>query len=76
MLQGNEAEVIGQVVTALQQALAETDRHRINDLSKKLDEVTAPFAQRRIERDLQRALRGQSAVEVGERLDRSARPTP
>ncbi|MCB9744087.1 MAG: Fe-S protein assembly chaperone HscA [Alphaproteobacteria bacterium] len=75
MLIGNEAEVIGQVVEALDQALTETDRHRINKLSKKLDEVTAPFAQRRIERDLQRALRGQSALEVADKLDRSA-PAP
>ena len=55
--------------------MAASDRKRISALSKKLDEVTAPFAQRRIERDLQRALRGQSALEVADKLDRSA-PAP
>jgi molecular chaperone HscA len=68
MLVGNESEVIGQVADALRAAMPGTDRSRIADLSKKLDEVSAPFAQRRIERDLTRALSGRDAAEVGAEL--------
>jgi molecular chaperone HscA len=68
MLAGNEAEVIEQVSSALAASMAGTDRERISDLSKKLDEVSAPFAQRRIERDLTRALTGREASVVGAEL--------
>ena len=68
MLVANEADVIGQVVTALTESMPGTDRERIGALSKKLDEVSAPFAQRRIERDLTRALTGRDASVVGAEL--------
>jgi molecular chaperone HscA len=68
MLVGNEGEVIGAVVSGLRGAMGAADRHRIADLSKKLDEVSAPFAQRRIERDLTRALSGRDANVVGKEL--------
>jgi molecular chaperone HscA len=71
LLQGNEGEVIGQVRDALTGVLSGADRHRIQDLTKKLDEVTAPFAQRRIERDLKQALEGQDAIQVFDALDRT-----
>ncbi len=68
LLQGNEAEVISQVETALRASMSGGDRERISSLSKKLDEVSAPFAQRRIERDLTRALSGRDASVVGAEL--------
>ena len=49
-------------------AASVTDRDRITSLSKKLDEASAPFAQRRIERDLTLALSGRDAGEVGTAL--------
>jgi molecular chaperone HscA len=71
MVQEDELGRIQAVVAELKSAIDAQERKKVNDLSKKLDEVTAPFAQRRIERDLQLALRGQSALEVADRLDRS-----
>jgi molecular chaperone HscA len=68
MLQGNESEVISSVADALRAAMAASDRKRISDLTHKLDEVSAPFAQRRIERDLTIALEGRGTEEVAEHL--------
>ncbi|MCB9763561.1 MAG: Fe-S protein assembly chaperone HscA [Alphaproteobacteria bacterium] len=73
LLAEGEGERLQAVADALEAAMAGADRHRIAELSRKLDEVTAPFAQRRIERDLQLALQGQDALEVAEKL---SRPTP
>jgi molecular chaperone HscA len=71
MLQGNEDEVIGTVAAALRSAMADADRKRIADLTHKLDEVSAPFAQRRIERDLTLALEGRNTEEVATHLGMS-----
>jgi molecular chaperone HscA len=68
MLEGNESAIIEQVVGALRVAMAESDRKRISDLTHKLDEVSAPFAQRRIERDLTLALSGRDAEDVADQL--------
>jgi molecular chaperone HscA len=68
LLLPGEQDVIDAVVGALRAALPGEDRKRIADLAHKLDEVTAPFAQRRIERDLTRALSGRDAGEVGKQL--------
>ena len=59
---------IESVVTQLEAAMPSTERKRIADLSHELDAVTAPFAQRRIERDLSRALSGRDADTVGTEL--------
>jgi molecular chaperone HscA len=68
LLLPGEGEKIGAVVSALRLALTATERKKIADLSHQLDEVTAPFAQRRIERDLTIALQGREAGEVGKQL--------
>ncbi len=68
LLVNNEADVIQEVATALQTSMTTTERERISALSKKLDEVSAPFAQRRIERDLTLALSGRDADEVGAQM--------
>lgn len=44
----------------LRDAIAAEDRKKISDLTHHLDEVSAPFAQRRIERDLALALEGKA----------------
>jgi len=70
LLEGDEGARIGAVVAQLRAVMADPagDRKRIADLSHELDAVTAPFAQRRIERDLTRPLSGRGADEVGAEL--------
>ena len=53
---------------ALRAAIENQERKRISDLTHRLDEVSAPFAQRRIERDLAIALEGRQTDEVATRL--------
>ena len=57
-----------QVKEQLEEAIAQKQRKRIGDLTHKLDEVSAPFAQRRIERDLAIALGGQDVDHVATEL--------
>jgi molecular chaperone HscA len=57
-----------QVKDQLEEAIAQKQRKRIGDLTHKLDEVSAPFAQRRIERDLAIALGGQAVDHVASEL--------
>ncbi len=68
LLQGEEATRLPAALDELAQAIAGTDRQRIAALTKRVDELSAPFAQRRIERDLALALEGRSAAEVGAAL--------
>ncbi len=68
LLRGEEATALPALLAELREAIAGTDRKRIGGLTKKVDEQSAPFAQRRIERDLSLALEGRSAAEVGEAL--------
>ncbi len=68
LLDPGEAAALQEVEVALRAANLGTDRDRITSLSKKLDEASAPFAQRRIERDLTLALSGRDAGEVGTAL--------
>ena len=68
LLIDGEREAIDAVATRLKVALSGGDRTRIADLSHELDAATAPFAQRRIERDLTRALSGRDAGDVGREL--------
>lgn len=64
----SEKESIDAVTKDLREALSQKDRHRISKLTRALDEVTAPFAQRRIERDLTLALEGRTADDVATHL--------
>jgi len=59
-----EKSVLKNCVSQLQTALQEEKRKQISDLSRRLDELSAPFAQRRIERDLALALEGKTVNEV------------
>ena len=68
LLESGEGDRIQAVVAALTAAMTGTDRKLIGDLSHDLDAVTAPFAQRRIERDLTLALSGRGADDVGQQL--------
>ncbi len=68
LLGDDEAGAIEAVANSLREAMAGTDRDRITNLSKELDAVSAPFAQRRIERDLTQALSGRDADAVGAEL--------
>ena len=71
LLAAGEAERIEETMQSLRASIDGTDRKRVRDLTEKLDEVTAPFAQRRIERDLQLALEGQDAERVLAELKRA-----
>ena len=68
MLEAGEEQQIRALISELKEAMDGRDRQRISDLSHKMDEVSAPFAQRRIERDLQLAIQGRSTNEVAEKL--------
>ena len=68
MLQAGEREQLDQVTASLRAAMESGDRARVSSLSHKLDEVSAPFAQRRIERDLALALEGRTADDVAQHL--------
>ena len=81
LLAVGEGERIREVADALRAATAAAeggpeagDRGRIEALSRRLDEITAPFAQRRIERDLRLALEGRRADDVARRLDPAGGP--
>lgn len=67
LLEGEEGR-IRKVMAELEQALGGTDRRVLRTLSRRLDWVTAPFAQRRIERSLGVALAGLTADEVARNL--------
>jgi molecular chaperone HscA len=56
---------------ALAASLTGTDRWAIQAAGEKVDRLTAPFAQRRIERDLAVAITGRMAGEVGDQLGMS-----
>jgi molecular chaperone HscA len=64
LLEADESDQLNGLLAQLAELMKGSDRHRISDLSHRIDEVSAPFAQRRIERDLQLALSGRSASEV------------
>ncbi|MGB0638072.1 MAG: Fe-S protein assembly chaperone HscA [Myxococcota bacterium] len=68
LLQEGEEDAIRTLLSTLEEAMNGQDRHRISSVSTEIDEVTAPFAQRRIERDLQLAIRGKSTDHVAEEL--------
>ena len=63
-----ELAKMNEVSAALRAAIEGAERKKISDLVHRLDEVSAPFAQRRIERDLAIALSGRSTTEVADQL--------
>jgi len=68
MLAPGEQGQIEALLDELGAAMDGRDRQRISALSHRVDEVTAPFAQRRIERDLELAIQGKAAAEVAKDL--------
>jgi len=68
MLEAGEQTQFEALLDELDEAMTGTDRHRISTISHKIDEVTAPFAQRRIERDLELAIQGKAANLVAKEL--------
>ena len=63
-----EKSALQGVSQELRTAIEKEERKRISDLSRRLDELSAPFAQRRIERDLALALEGRTVNEVQDHL--------
>ena len=68
MLEGDEKTQIEALLSTLEEAMSGRDRHRISEISHRIDEVSAPFAQRRIERDLELAIQGKAASAVAKEL--------
>ena len=68
LLEEGEQTQFEALLKDLDVAMAGTDRHQISTISHKIDEVTAAFAQRRIERDLELAIQGKAANLVAEEL--------
>ena len=68
LMQGDEESEFLSAIAELEEALKGTDRRKIQASGAKIDEISAPFAQRRIERDLELALGGKAAKAVAERL--------
>jgi molecular chaperone HscA len=68
MLEPGEKATIEAGLATLKSAMMGDDRHLISQASHRIDEVTAPFAQRRIERDLQLAISGKAAADVAKAL--------
>ena len=68
MLEEGEQQLFEGLLNDLAEAMQGRDRQRISALSHQIDEVTAPFAQRRIERDLELAIQGKAATEVAKEL--------
>ncbi|HCH65568.1 MAG TPA: Fe-S protein assembly chaperone HscA, partial [Deltaproteobacteria bacterium] len=68
LLDGDEGDDFSKLADDLEAALKGTDRRRIQDLGERLDRLTAPFAQRRIERDLAQAIHGRMADNVADTL--------
>jgi len=60
LLNDDETEQIGRAVTALESALEGQDSGVIHELTEKLNAATAEFAARRMDREISRALRGES----------------
>jgi len=68
LLESDEGDTFVALANDLEAALSGSDRRRIQNLGEKLDQLTAPFAQRRIERDLARAIHGRMADNVADAL--------
>jgi molecular chaperone HscA len=68
LLEGSESDQFSTLADELEASLTGKDRRRIQDLGEKLDKLTAPFAQKRIERDLARAIHGRMADTVADTL--------
>jgi molecular chaperone HscA len=68
LMQGDEEASFTVSIAELQAVLGGDDRRKIQEAGRKIDEISAPFAQRRIERDLELALGGRSTDAVARRL--------
>jgi molecular chaperone HscA len=68
LLLDGEAGDIAAAMAEVRALLGGTKAGALDAAARRLDEVTAPFAQRRIERDLGRALAGRDANSLGSEL--------
>jgi molecular chaperone HscA len=68
LLEGSESTDFVAAIAALKEVMPGKEWRRIKDLSKSVDDISAAFAQRRIERDLDLALSGKSTDHVADQL--------
>jgi molecular chaperone HscA len=64
LIAAEERKAIGQAVTKLRAAVAGEDRDRIGAAVEALEKVSHPFAQKRMDRAMETALKGQRLDEV------------
>ncbi|OSQ35067.1 Fe-S protein assembly chaperone HscA [Thalassospira sp. MCCC 1A01428] len=65
LLDADDEGAIAAAVTELETAMAGDDRQIINDLAEALDTASRPFAEKRMDRGIRRALAGQNVNSVG-----------
>jgi molecular chaperone HscA len=68
LLEADEGDRFVAAMHRLEAALRGSDRKAILDVGEEVDRMTAPFAQRRIERDLARAIHGRMTDDVAGKL--------
>lgn len=68
LLEAGEADAFAAAIETLKAAMPGTDLQALRSASKTVDEISAPFAQRRIEADLAKAIGGQAASHVASQL--------
>lgn len=68
LLEADEGHSFVAAVLRLEEALQGADRRAILDAGEAVDKMTAPFAQRRIERDLAQAIQGRMTDDVAGKL--------
>lgn len=64
LLGDDERNAIDTALAACRQAIASQDTRAINEAVSRLNKVTEPFAERRMDRNIQRALKGQKIGEL------------
>jgi molecular chaperone HscA len=64
LLDEQERQTIGQAIHAALEAIASQNTRAINETVTRLNQITEPFAERRMNKNIQRALKGQNIGEM------------
>jgi molecular chaperone HscA len=64
LLEDHEHTAIEQAITATIDAVSSQNTRAINEAVNRLNQITEPFAGRRMDRNVQRALKGQNIGEL------------
>jgi molecular chaperone HscA len=64
LLDSQDREIILQAIASASEAIASENTRTINEAVNRLNQITEPFAERRMDRNVQRALKGQKIGEL------------